>query len=197
MSEQPRDWDRELADIDRVLEKTGPSGPASTPALPPGAGVPAPGGMPPTEPGIARRAVAKTWFYVLLAVLLGAALPLWPYGKVCGLQLFFFLGAAALALLAGLAGAVSSWRTRRGLAHLISLLVVVWAGVMGAREVLPRAGYAAETRAWLCPATPEPAAPAQPQPAPGRAEPPPRQTQPAPGQAGTAPGQSQPSPPAP
>jgi hypothetical protein len=97
------------------------------------------------------------WFWVVLAVLLAAALPLWPYGKSCGLQLFFYLGAATLALLAGATGAVNSWRSRRGLAHLLSLLVIGVAAVMGAREVLPRIGYAAETATWLCPTTPEPA----------------------------------------
>jgi hypothetical protein len=101
------------------------------------------------------------WFWVALAVLLAVALPVWPYGKQCGLQLFFYLGAAALAFLAGATGAVNSWRTRRGLAHLVSLLVVVFAGVMAAREVLPRTGYAAQTETWLCPATPEPAPPAR------------------------------------
>jgi hypothetical protein len=166
MTEQPRNWDKELADIDRVIEKQGvaPS-PGSTPALPPGAG-PAPAA--PRVPGTelaARGSVAKTWFWVVLALLLAAALPLWPYGRACGLQLFFYLGAATLALLAGAAGAINSWRTRRGLAHGLSLVVVAFAGVMGAREVLPRIGYAAEARTWLCPAGPEPAPPAQ-QPAP-------------------------------
>ena len=172
MTEQPRNWDRELADIDRAIDKHGPPGAPGTPALPPGTGAPPPTRVPsPAEPGIARRSVAKTWFLVLLAVLLAAALPLWPYGKVCGLQLFFYLGAAGLALVAGAAGAVSSWKTRRGLVHLISLAALIWSGVMAAREVLPRVGYAAETRAWLCPTTPEPAPPAQNQPAPGGAEP--------------------------
>ena len=100
-----------------------------------------------------------TWFWVTLAVVLAAALPLWPYGKTCGLQLFFYLGAAALALLAGVAGAVHSWRTRRGVAHLLALVAVAVVGVMGAREVLPRIGYAAEAQTWLCPSTPEPASP--------------------------------------
>jgi hypothetical protein len=169
MTDQSRNWDKELADIDRVIEEQGPA--PGTPALPPVTGAAPPARVPAAEPGVARRSVAKTWFWVLLAVLLAVALPLWPYGKVCGLQLFFYLGAAALALLAGAAGAVSSWKTRRGLAHLISLAVLVSAGVLAAREVLPRVGYAAETRAWLCPSTPEPAPPAQTQPAPGGPEP--------------------------
>jgi hypothetical protein len=163
MTEQPRNWDRELADIDRVIEK-GP-GPAGTPVRLP----------PPGAPPVATRAVAMTWFWVVLALLLAVALPLWPYGKECGLQFFFYLGAATLALLAGAAGAVSSWAARRGLAHLLSLLVVVWAGAMGAREVLPRAGYAAQSKPWLCPATPEPVPEAVPKPAPAPA------SEPAPG----------------
>ena len=171
MTDQPRNWDKELADIDRVIEKeTGaPAGQrGGAPALPPGpAGPPARAQVPPV-PASPKRSVAMTWFWVLLAALLAIGLPLWPYGKECGLQLFFYLGAVTLALLAGGAGALSAWATRRGLAHVISLLVVAWAGVMGAREILPRAGYAAQSRLWLCPATPEPA-PDTPPPATGSA----------------------------
>ncbi len=171
MTEQRRDWDKELADIDRVIEKHGSAPPpqGSPPALPPAPGAPA---RPPASaaPAPERGSVAMTWFWTILAILLAAALPLWPYGKSCGLQLFFFLGAAGLALLAGATGAVNSWRTRRGLAHVLSLLVVIVAGVMAAGEVLPRIGYAAEAQTWLCPSTPEPAPseapPAQGQPSP-------------------------------
>jgi hypothetical protein len=168
MTEQPRNWDKELADIDRVIEKQGTAPPGAPPALPPGGAPHSPARIPgaTAAPAVAKGSVAKTWFWVGLAVLLAAALPLWPYGKSCGLQLFFYLGAAILALLAGAAGAVHSWRTRRGFAHLISLLVVVVAAVMGVREVLPRVGYAAEAAAWLCPSTPEPAAPLPGEPAP-------------------------------
>jgi hypothetical protein len=162
MTEQPRNWDKELADIDRVIDKQGAAPPqGAPPALPPGA-TPAPARVPAVSaPAVAKGTVAMTWFWVALAVLLAVALPIWPYGKGCGLQLFFYLGAATLALLAGLAGAVNSWRSRRGLAHLVSLAVVVFAGVMAASEVLPRVGYAAQQATWLCPAAPEPAPPAQ------------------------------------
>ena len=168
MTEQPRNWDKELADIDRVIGKQG---------------TPPPGGVRPGPParrhagahsasGYRRRAGRRArvggdaWFWVGLAVLLAAALPLWPYGQTCGLQLFFYLGAAALAFLAGATGAVHSWRARRGLAHLIALLVVVLTGLMGAREVLPRIGYAAQAETWLCPSAPAPAPAATPAPAP-------------------------------
>lgn len=159
MTEQPRDWDKELADIDRVIDKHGVPPSGAPPALPPAPGGTAARVPAPVAPGVARGSVAMTWFWVTLAVVLAAALPLWPYGKTCGLQLFFYLGAAALALLAGVAGAVHSWRTRRGVAHLLALVAVAVVGVMGAREVLPRIGYAAEAQTWLCPSTPEPASP--------------------------------------
>jgi hypothetical protein len=167
MTEQPRDWDRELADIDRVIDKTPP--PAGMPARLPSSGAP-----PATTGFVPKGSVAMTWFWAVLALLLAVALPLWPYGKECGLQLFFYLGATSLALLAGAAGAVSSWATRRGLAHVLSLSVVVWAGALGAREILPRTGYAAQSKPWLCPAQPEPApapAPSAPTPAPPAAGP--------------------------
>ena len=133
MTEQPRNWDKELADIDRVIGKQGTPPPGGAPPALPPAGTPAPTPRVATvvEPAAARGSVAMTWFWVGLAVLLAAALPLWPYGKTCGLQLFFYLGAAALAFLAGATGAVHSWRARRGLAHLIALIVVVLAGAHG------------------------------------------------------------------
>ncbi len=171
MTDQPRDWDKELADIDRVIDKEVgvPGGQrGGAPALPPGpAGPPARTQAPPA-PAAPKRSVAMTWFWVILALFLAVGLPLWPYGTECGLQLFFYLGAVTLALLAGVAGAVSSWATRQGLAHVLSLLVVLWAGVMGARDILPRANYAAQSRPWLCPAAPEPA-PDTPPPATGSA----------------------------
>jgi hypothetical protein len=162
MTERPRNWDKELSDIDRVIEKQG-AGAAphpGSPALPPAAGSPARVAVP-VSPTEAKRSAAITWFWTVLAVVLAAALPLWPYGKECGLQLFFYLGAATLALLAGIAGAVSAWATRSGLAQVLSLLVVLWSGAMGAREALPRTGYAAQAKTWLCPAAPEPVPPAE------------------------------------
>jgi VIT1/CCC1 family predicted Fe2+/Mn2+ transporter len=171
MTERPRDWDKELADIDRVIEKQGATAPpGAPPALPSGGTTsPTPRAPAPAEPVVARGSVALTWFWMALAVLLAAALPLWPYGKGCGLQLFFYLGAAALALLAGATGAINSWRSRRGPAHVISLLVVVFAGVMAAREVLPRIGYAVQSETWFCPSVPEPAPPPSTAPSPNGA----------------------------
>jgi hypothetical protein len=152
MNEEPRNWDKELADIDKAIARQ-PAPPA------PPAGTAATRVAPPP-----RRFVALTWFWTALAVVLAIALPLWPNDKSCGLRLVFYLGAAGIALLMGVLGALSSWSYRRGLAHVLSLLAIVWAGVMAAREILPRAGYARQELTWSCPEaapvdTPAPTAP--------------------------------------
>jgi hypothetical protein len=142
MNQPPRDWDKELADIDRAIEKQGPAAPV-TRSLP--------AGTTPATPGtVAKRSVALTWFWTGLALALAVALPLWPYERGCGLRLAFFLGATAITLLAGFLGALASWANRRGFAHLLSLVVLVWGLVVAASEVLPRVGYSREARTWLC-----------------------------------------------
>lgn len=150
MTEQPRNWDREMAEIDRAIAKA--------PATPPTAGT-GPGTVPSPAP---KRLVALTWFWVGLAVVLAIGLTFWPYDKSCGLRLIFYIGGAGIVVLIGFLGALASWSHRRGLAMVLSLLAIVWAGVMAAREVLPRVGYAKQSLAWTCPSPPA-AAPA-PQP---------------------------------
>jgi hypothetical protein len=157
MTEQPGDWDRKMADIDRAIAKQQPA-----------SGGPVQPGAPAATPQ--RRFVALTWFWAGLAILLGVALLLWPYDRNCGIRLIFFIGAGGLALLAGVIGAVNSWSSRQGLAHLLSLIVIVFAGVMLMREILPRTGYTKEARDWTCPPpppVPNPAPPAQPSAQPG------------------------------
>jgi hypothetical protein len=179
MSDQPRDWDRELADIDRLVAKQGgaPTGGAAPVPASPRASVPA-GAAP-----VRRRSVALTWFWVGLALALGIALAIWPYQRACGLQLFFYLGAAGITGLVGLLGALASWSHRRGFAHVVSLLVILWSGVVALRETLPRVGYAKTSRTWTCQAAPAPGgrvgapvAPAPAQPSAGQ----PSATQPSP-----------------
>jgi hypothetical protein len=143
MTEPPRDWDKELANIDRAIARQ-PGVPAPTPAT----------GSPPARQ---RRFVALAWFWTLLAIVLAVALMVWPYDKTCGIRLIFFIGAAVLALLMGVLGAITSWAHRQGLAMLLSLLVILWAGIMAVREILPRAGYAKQDLEWTCPPAPPPA----------------------------------------
>ena len=158
MTEQPRDWDRELADIDRAIAKQGP---APVPAVPGAPRTPAPGGAPPR-----RRSVALTWFWVLLALALAGALLLWPYQHGCGLQLIFLLGAAGVTTVIAVLAAGASWTHHRAFAHVVSLLVVLWAGFVALREVLPRVGYARTTLTWMCTAEPAPGAQTAPGPTP-------------------------------
>jgi hypothetical protein len=148
MTEQPRDWDKELANIDRAMGKQ--------------PGVPAGPTVPVAQPVPRRRFIALVWFWTVLAIVLGIALLLWPYDRNCGIRLIFFLGAALLAVIMAVLGAFASWTHRQGLALLLSLLVIVSAGVMAAREILPRTGYAKEAREWTCPAPPPAATPAPP-----------------------------------
>jgi hypothetical protein len=140
MTEQPRNWDKELENIDRAIAKQ-PAAPVTPPAV-----------TPPTTSQ--RRFVALAWFWTIVAIVLAVALLFWPYDRSCGIRLIFFLGAALLAVVMGMLGAFSSWAHRQGLAMFISLLVIVWAGVMAAREILPRAGYAKEAMEWTCPSAP-------------------------------------------
>jgi hypothetical protein len=148
MTEQPRDWDKELADIDRAIVKQ------PTPASP------APTGPPGQLTPSLRRFVALTWFWTSLAIVLALGLVIWPYDKLCGIRLVFFLFAAALALLMGFLGALAAWSHRRALAHVLSLVVIAWAAVAIAREVLPRVGYAKHELTWTCSEEPPGAAPA-------------------------------------
>jgi len=168
-ADQPRDWDRELAAVDKVIDQQRAGAPPPPAALPPGSVERVPPVTP--RPSTGRGSVARTWFWTVLALALGIGLAVWPYPKACGLQLFFFLGATAVTVVAGVVGALASWAHRRGVAHLLCLLVLLWAGVVGASETLPRSGYARESRPWLCPAPP---------PAPGAA-PAPSGTTPPPG----------------
>jgi hypothetical protein len=99
----------------------------------------------------------------------------WPYTAGCGLPLAAYLAGVAAVIVAALWSMVSTWRTRLGFAHFLSIALLLWGAALAAREVLPRIGYAKQPAAWLCTAAPAPApaapatapqTPAQPQPQP-------------------------------
>jgi hypothetical protein len=52
--------------------------------------------------------------------------------------------------LAGGWAAVSAWKYRTALAHIISLILVFYGILLAAAEILPRAGYAADRATWQC-----------------------------------------------
>jgi len=173
----PRDWDKELAEIDRAIAKTpagpsaggapAPTGAAAAPSAPTHAGPTRPGMILPRGGAtVTRGALAGTWVKVLLAAALTVALVIFPYPKVCGLQLVGYFAVAGVAFLAGLWALAATWRHHRGLGHFVALLALLGTLALSAAEILPRVGYARESRAWTCAATPAtPPAPATQQPA--------------------------------
>lgn len=179
----PRDWDKELAQIDKLIAQ----GPAQAPAP-----VPAQRGResaPPAAPAAAGAGAGRrphtpltTWLRLLLALLLGAGMTQWPYTHGCGIPLFGYLVAVGTVITASFWSMVSSWRSRSGFAHFLSVGLLFWGTFLGAREVLPRVGYAKQSASWFCtqpaPRTtrpsapaPAPANPAPANPAPGASAP--------------------------
>jgi len=160
MTNQPRDWDKELANIDRAMAKQSGSAPPVAPTRPAAL---------PSAASARGGSVALTWFWVVLGLALAIALPIWPYEKACGLRLIFFLGAVGITFIVGVLAALASWAHRRGFAHLLSLIILGWSSVLAAREVLPRVGYARQSSTWMCaaqapaprPAGAQPTAPQQ------------------------------------
>ena len=153
--EQHRDWDRELAAIDKLMAAGPPapaSPPAATPAVRASAAPTAPAAAQAARRGAApgRHAALFTWLRLALGLGLGAAMTQWPYIHGCGLPLFLYLGAVAAVLVAGVWSTISSWRTRSGFAHFLSIGLIAWGGVLAAREILPRVGYAKTTAEWIC-----------------------------------------------
>ena len=145
---QERDWDKELAEVDKLLNQlpthreeqaAAASAKRAQPALP--------AGSPPDSAG----SRLGTWARVALGLLLGVGMPLWPYDHACGVKLFLYFGGILVVIVAGVWSSLSSWKRRMGLAHVLSQLLVIWGLVLAAHVVLPRAGYAKEAATWFCP----------------------------------------------
>ncbi|HJR62320.1 MAG TPA: hypothetical protein VJ803_01365 [Gemmatimonadaceae bacterium] len=148
------DWDKELAKIDKQLNsipdeelKPTPPAKAGAKAPPPAAGAPLPSRM-------SRRQAFGVFARLALAIGLGVGLLFWPYASRCGAGLAIYLGALGITLGAGVWSAVAAWRHRAAKTHLVSLLVIAWAIGLGAREILPRIGYARPDlgfpTTWMC-----------------------------------------------
>ena len=149
----PRDWDKELAEIDRLMAQGGGAAPPAR-----GASVPATGGAAsPPEPARERRGRTFTWLRLGLGITLGYAITQWPYIHGCGLPLAAYLTGVTTVVTAGFWTMISSWRSRSGLAHFLSIALLFWGLVLAARELLPRVGYAKEAATWSCNRPPPPA----------------------------------------
>src|SRR5215210_162890 len=114
-----RNWEKELAKIDKQLESVSdealfPTKQAATPA--------AKAAVVEKQKGTATVGVVAR---LLLAVILGAAMLFWPYSARCGAGLFGYLGAVAVVMVAGLWSSVWTWRHRTAKAHVLSLLIML------------------------------------------------------------------------
>jgi hypothetical protein len=159
-----RNWEAELAKIDKQLASVSDEAllaesKAVAPTKSTGRVIAAPTVAAPARtaaPAAPSAGAWRGWVQVAIAVGAAAGLMFWPWPRSCGGPLIGFTAATGAVALLGVWSAVGTWRHRLGLAHVASLLVVVWGLGLGAREVLPRVGYAAPTpersEGWSCPA---------------------------------------------
>jgi hypothetical protein len=148
---QDRDWDKELAEVDRLLNQlpthqadhaAAAAAAAKRPAAPAGAGA---------RQAASGRQWLGTWARVALGLLIGIGMTQWPYTHGCGLKLFVYLGGVLTVVVAGVWSSLSSWQRRLGAAHVLSQGLVIWGLILAAREILPRIGYAKDAATWFCP----------------------------------------------
>jgi hypothetical protein len=143
-------WDKELAKIDKqlgslsdeaLLEKTAPNAPPASTKI--------------ETVGVTRTTTTLGVMARLgLATALGVGMYFWPYSARCGAGLIAYLGAVGVVMAAGVWSAMWTWRHRSAAGHTLSLLLILWGGILGAREVLPKLGYAIPSEAhpasWMC-----------------------------------------------
>jgi hypothetical protein len=159
-ADKEHDWDKEMAEVDRLLQKLPYGDPATGAGAAPTVRKPAVvvGGAG-AGAAAARSAAAGrlgTWVRVGLGLLIGIGMTQWPYTHGCGLQLLFYSIGVVAVVAAGTWSSLSSWKGRLGVAHLLSQGLIIWGLVLAAREVLPRVGYAKTAASWMCHGAPVP-----------------------------------------
>lgn len=157
--EKERDWDREMREVDKLLAKLPDADPTlgrGIPTVPvsprPVAGGPT-GGLHPAGPA-RGRAWVTTWLRVGLGLVLAIGMLAWPYSHACGLKLVFYLIGATTVTVAGVWSALSSWKRRLGIAHTLSIILIMWGLALAARQVLPRV-TGKTTVPFFCPEPPQ------------------------------------------
>lgn len=150
----PRNWDKELAEIDKLMAADRQPAPPAVPARSSDGGSrqPAPRPAAPTGTVATRpRDTLGIWLRAFLGALGAVALAYWPYNKACGGPLYLYLTGVAAIVGMGLYTMRYSWTHRRGVAHLVGGLVLLGGLALAAAEILPRVGYAAAALSWTCP----------------------------------------------
>ena len=155
--EKERDWDREMREVDKLLAKLPEADPAlgrgvpTVPVSPRAAGAPGVGAPGAVHPGPARgRAWLSTWLRVGLGLALAVGMLAWPYTHACGLKLVFYLIGATTVTVAGVWSALTSWKRRLGVAHALSIVLIIWGLALAGRQILPRV-YGKQPIPFFCP----------------------------------------------
>lgn len=157
----PRDWDKELAEIDKLMQQPTPAASPPVPATgderratPARQSAPSADGGRATADGRANAAARARpiaiWAVALLGVLGAAALAVWPYDKACNLPLGIYLVGVLAVFGASVWTMRLGWATRRGAVLIIGMITMVAALALAALEVLPRTGYAKVAATWTC-----------------------------------------------
>lgn len=149
-----KDWDSELKKIDRMMEG------ASDEALLPAKTAKTPQARAEMVEKQRTTSTLGVMARLVLATALGVGMLFWPYDAKCGVGLAGYLAATGAVVAGGVWSAIWTWRHRSSRGHILSLLLILWGGVLGAIEILPRIGYAKPDVArpgWSCPAPTAPA----------------------------------------
>jgi hypothetical protein len=154
-----RDWDKELAKVDKQLASLSDDallGPPPTTGAK-GAGPARATKAEPISRAASEPRATSSWAVyarLTLSVLVGLAMLLWPYPARCGIGLAGYLAAVLVVTASGVWSSVWTWRHRASKAHTLSLLLILWGLFLGSLEVLPRIGYArpnlAHPATWVC-----------------------------------------------
>jgi hypothetical protein len=146
--EKEKDWDQEMREVNRLLAKLPEADPSLVSGRAPTLKKPVPGVGPHAGPTGAEWLGA--WARVTLGLLVGVAMTQWPNAHECGFSLLSYGVGVATVLATGVWSGVASWKRRLAVAHVLSLLLIIWGLALAAREVLPRVGYASTPAEWLC-----------------------------------------------
>ena len=150
----PRDWDKEMAEIDKLIAsgRTAPaSGAPATPARSTAARASVPAALASGPVMTRSRDNVGVWLRALIGLGGAVALQVWPYGKGCGTMLYLYLAASFVVASIGAWTMRGAWTHRRGFAHITGLIVLLASVVFAGIQILERTGYAAVRLGWTCP----------------------------------------------
>ena len=153
-----RDWDKELAKVDKQLASLSDDALLGPPPATTGKKeLPSGKKAPPASAPVAPKSTSSWGVYgrLILSLAVGVAMLLWPYPARCGVGLAAYLGAVGVVVASGVWSSIWTWRHRAARAHTLSLLLILWGLVLGSIDILPRVGYGKpdlnHPATWVCP----------------------------------------------